>query len=125
MLNVVGKFLSEKIIRTPVLMKKSKMKEFPILRFEFVDLNPVVKKHRKHIDITKLLFGQNNQEPRLIQPGDNLHGEIADDNLENVAIEIKPYLKYTQDIYYLAPFYHVIFPGIEKLIALDLDLQFR
>ena len=122
---MVGKFLSERIIRTQVLLKRSKMMKFPILRYEFVDLNPVVKKHRKHIDIMKLLFGQTNQEPKVIHPEDTLHGEIADDNLENVAIEIKPYLKYTQDIYYLAPFYHVAFPGIEKLIALDLDLQFR
>ena len=73
----------------------------------------------------KQLFGQNNQEPKILEPGDDLHAEVADDDLENVVIEIQPYLKYTQDIYYIAPFYHVIFPGIEKLIALDLDLQFR
>ena len=90
-----------------------------------VDLEPIVKKHRKHIDFMKQLFGQNNQEPKILEPGDDLHAEIADDDLENVVIEIQPYLKYTQDIYYIAPFYHVIFPGIEKLIALDLDLQFR
>ena len=122
---MVGKVLSEKVIRKKVLPKMIIEKKFPILRFEFIDLNPVVKKHRKHIDMMKLLFGQNDQEPRIIQPGDNLHSDIADEHLENVVIEIQPYLKYTQDIYYIAPFYHVTFPGIEKLIALDLDLQFR
>ena len=121
----MGKTLSEKVIRTKMFSKIKRPLKFPKLRFELVDLEPVVKKHRKHIDFMKQLFGQNNQEPNILEPGDDLHTEVADDDLENVVIEIQPYLKYTQDIYYIAPFYHLIFPGIEKLIALDLDLQFR
>ena len=124
-MNIVGKILSERVLRTKLFSKIRRTVYFPKLRFDLVDLEPVVKKHRKHIDFMKQLFGQNNQEPSILEPGDDLHAEVADDDLENVVIEIQPYLKYTQDIYYIAPFYHLIFPGIEKLIALDLDLQFR
>merc|ERR1712106_274789 len=75
----------------------------------------------------KQLFGQNNEEPKTLNPGDADHAEVAEnyDGMENAVIVIQPYLKYNLDFYYIAPFYHTIFPGIEKLIALDLDLEFR
>ena len=37
-----------------------------------------------------------------------------------------PSMKYVQDLFYIAPFYHKEFPEkLKKLIILDIDLEFR
>jgi hypothetical protein len=33
--------------------------------------------------------------------------------------------QYSHDLFFIAPFYHLAFPGLDSLIALDLDLEFR
>ena len=34
-------------------------------------------------------------------------------------------MKYTLDLFYLAPFYHLELVQLDKLVVLDVDLQFR
>ena len=33
--------------------------------------------------------------------------------------------RFDHDLFYAAPFYHEFFPDIDKIIVLDLDLEFR
>ena len=33
--------------------------------------------------------------------------------------------RFDHDLFYVAPFYHKFFPDIDKIIVLDLDLEFR
>ena len=33
--------------------------------------------------------------------------------------------QYEDDLYYLAPFYHLAFPLLDHLVILDVDLEFR
>ena len=33
--------------------------------------------------------------------------------------------RFDHDLFYVAPFYHKFFPDIDKMIVLDLDLEFR
>ena len=33
--------------------------------------------------------------------------------------------RFDHDLFYVAPFYHEFFPDIDKIIVLDLDLEFR
>ena len=33
--------------------------------------------------------------------------------------------QYDNDLYFLAPFYHLAFPLLDSLIILDIDLEFR
>ena len=33
--------------------------------------------------------------------------------------------QYDNDLYFLAPFYHLTFPLLDSLIILDIDLEFR
>ena len=34
-------------------------------------------------------------------------------------------VRFDLDLFYVAPFYHKLFPNIDKMIVLDLDLEFR
>ena len=34
-------------------------------------------------------------------------------------------VRFDLDLFYVAPFYHALFPNIDKMIVLDLDLEFR
>ena len=76
----------------------------------------------------KDVFGPK-QRSRTIRAGDgdpvhaelNKHTELSDD--ENVVTVVN--VRYDKDFFYIAPFYHRIFPLLEKLIVLDLDLEFR
>ena len=122
------KELGERVIKKKKLKTTQKTHEgnqFPKISYKFVDVESVVNKHRKHIDLMKDFFGQNVDEPAIIRPGDELHAEIADADLENAVIEIQPYMRYNQDFFYIAPFHHVTFSTLDKLIVLDLDLEFR
>ena len=29
------------------------------------------------------------------------------------------------DLFYMAPFYHTLFPNLDRVVVLDLDLEFR
>ena len=119
---IVGKSLSERVIRKKLEPKL----QFPKFKFELVNLEPIVAKLRQYLEVMKELFGQEDHEPIVLNPGDDLYEKyVMEDMEENVAIEIVPFLGYNQDFYYIAPFYHVIFPGLEEMVALDLDLEFR
>ena len=34
-------------------------------------------------------------------------------------------VRFDLDLFYVAPFYHSLFPNIDKMVVLDLDLEFR
>ena len=101
----------------------SRKKFFPSTRFILVDLEPMTNQFRKHIDFMKSLFGEVATESVFVRPGDEDHARLTDD--PNTVIEIQPNQKYIQDFYYIAPFYHMLFPNLFQLVALDLDLEFR
>ena len=34
-------------------------------------------------------------------------------------------VRFDLDLFYVAPFYHLFFPDIDKMVVVDLDLEFR
>ena len=44
---------------------------------------------------------------------------------ETDKIEVRTGDRFNDNMYYLAPFYHEIFPEMDKLIVLDSDLEFK
>ena len=41
------------------------------------------------------------------------------------SIWLNNFFQYANDLYFLAPFYHLAFPQLDSLIIVDIDLEFR
>ena len=41
------------------------------------------------------------------------------------SIWLHNFFQYANDLYFLAPFYHLAFPKLDSLIIVDIDLEFR
>ena len=103
--NILGKFLSEKIIHQYLTGT------LPKIQVEFASLLSITDKYRDHIDQMKMLFGYHDPEEKFV---------ITEDV---VLVENK---KYTHDLFFIAPFYHREVPEmINRLIVLDIDLEFK
>merc|ERR1712130_767913 len=91
------------------------MGKFPKhFRVEFVRLQSIAEKHRTEIDRMKVEYGHHFPEGTVILPEDD----------ESPALV--PMMKYTRDLFYLAPFYHKELPvSLEKLLVIDVDLEIR
>ena len=108
----VGSFLATSVIKNHYRLKQ----KFPVLAVEYVDIESITNRYRKQIDFLKKHFGYHHPEGTYVMPVDG-EGE------QFVAV---PNLKYTRDLFYIAPFYHKEMPEeIKKLIVLDIDLEFR
>jgi hypothetical protein len=104
----IGKYLSELIIKIPQYTTW----KVPKLKVEFVDIESITSKHREEIDLMKTYFGH------YFPPDTAFNCETGR------AVIQSP--KYTLDLFYILPFYHLEFPeDLEKLIVIDIDLEFR
>ena len=99
--------------------------KIPRIKVEYLDVYSIIRKHQQHIEIMKQLFGHHaplgtvfNSKDEILKSREHL---LPDDN----NFVVVPSLKYTKDIFYLAPFYHLELVNIDKLVVLDADLQFR
>ena len=62
-------------------------------------------------------FNHYNESMYLVPEGSN--------GTEEDKIELRTTDRFDDNMYYLAPFYHDIFPELDKLIMLDSDLEFK
>ena len=105
--NELGRFLSESVIMD------RRVVSVPVVRVEYVDMATMVERHRGMVDQMKKLFGYHHPEGTVIKSSDG-------------GPDMLPTLKYTKDLFYIAPLLHQELPhDLEKLIMLDIDLEFR
>jgi len=138
-LNTIGKFLSEKVIRekfgsiqsnevTTFMMseefRKRKSESLPDLKVEFLDFNSMVSKHNETLQEMKKYFGPNNHTV-WIPPGDLRREYYFPKTPDNHAVEMAFPVRYNRDLFYIAPFYHLELTRVKKLIVVDLDIEFR
>ena len=110
----IGRYLSETAILNHYVTKVHRAYKMPRLMVEYVDLQAMANKYREDIDEIKKHYGHHFPEGTIFMPEDG-KGPV-----------MVPNFKYTLDLFYLVPFYHREFPEeIEKLIVLDIDLEFR
>jgi len=112
MKNEIGRYLSETIIKIHHVRNKNTVYTFPRLKVEFVAISSITSKHREEIDLMKTYFG-NHLPPGTVFKNDA--GQV-----------LVPTFKYTLDLFYILPFYHIEFPDeLEHLMVIDIDLEFR
>ena len=111
----IGKYLSESIIQNPqIRYKNAVVDKFPRLRVEFVDMKSITSKHKTQIEMMKTYFGH------------QLPAGTVFKHINGSGPDMVPVRKYQLDLFYMMPFYHLEFPTeLEKLIVLDIDLEFR
>ena len=97
----------------------------PRLVVEYVNISSITSKHRPHIKIMKLLYGNHQPIGTEFRPGDQALRGLEHNLPQDKDYVVVPSLKYTLDLFYLAPFYHLELKQLDKLVVLDVDLQFR
>ena len=108
--NTVGKYVTESVIRNQHILHAVHV---PKMVFEFASLSSITEKYRKDIDFMKKHYGYHLPEGTFYFK-------------ENNSVVHVPNTKYTHDLFFIAPFYHKEIPReIEKLIVIDIDLEFR
>merc|ERR1712223_186551 len=97
------------------------------VRLQFVDLDRLTERiDRKLLNTMKQLFGPKNKTI-VVGPKDPRRSlfasqmQLADDEDPTMVYPSR----FDHDLFYVAPFYHELFPDIDKIIVLDLDLEFR
>jgi len=108
--NQIGRHLSTSIIRRPTPDIVNFVHLFPKIRTDFVSLSSIVEPHRKEIDRMKQHFGH--------------HMPVGTKFKNKDGITFVPSFKYTLDLFYILPFYHIEFPvGLSRLMVLDVDIE--
>ena len=97
----------------------------PRLRVEYVNISSITENHRDHINIMKQLYGHHAPIGTQFMPGDEALTGLKHQLPSGSDYVVVPSLKYTLDLFYLAPFYHLELVQLDKLVVLDVDLQFR
>ena len=87
-------------------------------QLEFVDIGPIMAKVKEWNKTMKELF--NNHGGKYIV---SFHDEEAEEKTSKLLITLAE--KYNDDIYYICPFYHKIFPTLPKIMVVDADVEFR
>jgi len=95
--NVITEHLTRNLVLT--YLGRSKVRRVPSVIIDYIDLDGIVREER-HTDFVKALKAW--AAPWIMQ-GTN---------------------KYLNDLFYVGPLYHQIFINLEKLIFLDVDLEF-
>ena len=109
--NTIGKYLSETVIRITYNVDRKRQLQFPGLKVEFVDISWITKKYSEDIDSLRQFYGHHAPPGTVFKP----KGEDGP--------TFVPTWKYTLDLFYILPFYHNEFPqSLNKLIFLDTDL---
>ena len=96
-----------------------------------MDLELMVERHREEVDEMKALFGYHFPEGTVIEVVHKFTQKLFSQH--NVLPQSKdggpamlPTLKYTKDLFYIVPLLHKELPqDLEKLIMLDIDLEFK
>jgi len=125
---LIGKELSRRLIHGVHL-------HFPHLRIHLVNIETIVAQNQDLITQMKPLFSKMGEE-EVYHPGDPGRKEFEDkwmlaggklEELEGQVIRLSnsEVVKYSHDLFYIAPFYHLAFPNLDHLIATDLDIEFR
>ena len=110
----IGRYLSETVIRNHFVSVANRVYKIPKLRVEYVSLAAVADKYRDDITVMKKHYGHHYPEGTVILPEDGKGPAMV------------PNFKYTLDLFYIVPFYHREFPKeIEKLVVIDIDLEFK
>lgn len=110
----IGRYLSEIVIRNHFVSNIHLAYKIPKIRVEYVNLESMANKYREDIDEMKKYYGHHFPEGTFFLPEDG-KGPV-----------MIPNLKYTLDLFYVVPFYHKeISAEIEKIIVIDIDLEFR
>jgi len=105
-----GNVLMNRFLRYTQRWKNEKY-SFPKFRVEFVDINYITKKFRKKIEEMKKNFARVNENFQIgIDGAEGKWGYWPTD-------------KYTHDLFFISPFYHLVFP-FEKFLITDADIQF-
>jgi len=108
--NRIGLHLSSSLIRRPTPDIVDFVYKFPKIRTDFVSLSSIVEPHRDEIDKMKQHFGH--------------HMPVGTQFKNKDGITFVPSFKYTLDLFYILPFYHIEFPaGLHRLMVLDVDIE--
>ena len=108
--NTVGEYITQAVLLPQHILHSVYV---PKLVFEFVSLSSITEKYRKDIDYMKKHYGYHHPEGTFFLKNNDTVVHI-------------PNNKYTHDLFFIAPFYHREIPTqIEKLIVIDIDLEFR
>jgi hypothetical protein len=110
----IGRYLSETVIRNHFVSIIDLAYKIPKISVEYVNLETLADKYREDIDEMKKHYGHHFPEGTIFMPEDG-KGPV-----------MVPNFKYTLDLFYIVPFYHKEFPKeIEKLVVIDIDLEFK
>ena len=138
---VIGKYMSNILLKekyednqtTTELLKnyisseefrKKKAKSHPDIKIEFLDINSIIKRHNDTIQEMKKYFGPNNKSIH-ISPTDQRKSYYFSHLPKDEGIDMVFPPRYSRDLFYIAPFYHLELPTVQKLIVVDLDIEFR
>lgn len=104
-----------KVLRERILLSSEAWKvpdhHIPTFRVEFVNIKSITEKYRTQIDHMKTRFNVVNETYK-----------IGIDGFENWGFD--PVVKYRHDLFYVSPFYHLMFP-FEKFVVVDADIEFK
>jgi len=117
--HTIGKFLSETFVKLDHglhLPKWAHLSIFPKVWVEFVDLESITEKYRETIDMMKKEYSMNKKEVTLMPL------EPAEDGTARVAAISS---KYSEDLFYIGPFYGYEFTQMDRMIMVDADVAVR
>ena len=137
----IGKYMSEILLKeeygnnettTEILkqyisseeFRENKAKNLPDIKIEFLDINSIIQRHNDTIQEMKKYFGPNNKSIH-ISPTDQRKSYYFPDLPKDQEIDMVFPPRYSRDLFYIAPFYHLELPKVKKLIVVDLDIEFR
>jgi len=108
--DTVGKVLLERILINSEALNPNR-KQIPKLRVEFVSQASILHQHRQTIDHMRIHFDNHQQLMTLNQK-------------QAPGWAFVPTSRYKYDIFYLSPFYHLVFP-LSHLIVMDTDTELK
>ena len=98
---LIGHVLARRVSEMVILRKSwrwSRLRGLPVIKTSYVDVEDVVKKHQPFVNVLKKYSS-------------------GMDDTKN---------KYANDLFYIAPLYHLTFPNLDKVIMIDFsDLIFQ
>jgi len=110
----VEKTIAEVLIKRILFHNEGwKMRKYriPKFRIEFADMNSIVTRYRESIDHLKTRFNVIEKYEVGIDGAQQIWG-------------FTPVDKYSHDLFYISPFYHLVFP-FEKFGIIDVDIEFK
>jgi hypothetical protein len=144
--NAIGIYLSDKVLKdkfgeelfeTDVIdidainefmaskeFQEQKRINHPNIKVELLDINSIIKPNNKTIQEMKKYFGPNNKRISVGAKDPRRDYYFPSEPSGN-AVEMVFPPRYDRDLFYIAPFYHTELPAQDRLIVIDLDIEFR